>query len=67
MEYAIVALALGFILGLIFPHKTMGVLKIDHTNPNKDVYLFELNDLKILDKKSRIFLKVDHNADLSQK
>ena len=67
MELAIAALVLGFILGLIFPHKTVGSFRIDHTNPNKDVYRLDLDDIDRIEKKSRIFLKVDHNADLSQK
>lgn len=44
-----------------------GVLKIDHHNPSKDVYKIEIGDLDRLSKKKRIVLKVDPNADLSQK
>lgn len=43
-----------------------GVLKIDHMNPEKDVYRFEIDDLDNLGKKSRITLRIDHNANLSQ-
>lgn len=43
-----------------------GVLKIDHSDPEKDVYRFEINDLDSLNKKKEIVLKIDHNADLSQ-
>ena len=58
---------LGFILGLLYPRKTVGILKIDHSDPKKDRYQFEIPDLDILDKKTEIFLRVDHDADLSQK
>ena len=43
-----------------------GTLKIDHSNPEKDIYRLEIDDLDKLDKRSRVYLKVDHNADLSQ-
>ena len=58
---------LGFILGLLYPRKTVGILKIDRSDPKKDRYQFEIPDLDILDKKTEILLRVDHNADLSQK
>lgn len=43
-----------------------GTLRIDHSNPEKDVYRIELGDLDKLKKKRRIELKIDHNANLSQ-
>ena len=64
--YLVIAFALGLIIGLVFPHKTVGVFKVDHTNPKKDVYRLELDDLSIVDRKSRIVLRVDHDANLSQ-
>ena len=63
----------GLVAGLIIKtviylfRPTAGTLKIDHSNPDKDVYLIEINDLDDLDNKKRITLKMDHNADLSQK
>lgn len=48
-------------------HDGAGVLRIDHSNPEKDMYRFEIDDLENLSKKRRIVLKIDHNADLSQK
>lgn len=42
-----------------------GTLKIDHSNPEKDVYLFDIKDLDKLSKK-RALLKIDHNANLTQ-
>ncbi len=44
-----------------------GILKIDHNNPGKDVYRLELKELDDLPKQKYIVLKVDNNADLSQK
>lgn len=42
-----------------------GVLRIDHSNPDKDVYRFEINKLDDLTNKKRIILIIDHNANLS--
>ena len=44
-----------------------GTLRIDHSNPEKDVYRIEIDDLDVLSKKKQVVLKVDNNADLSQK
>lgn len=63
----LIAFILGFILGWLYPHKTVGTLKIDHSDPEKDRYQLEISNLDILDKKTEIFLRVDHDADLSQK
>ena len=46
---------------------TVGTLRIDHSNPEKDTYRFDLGNLDALNKRKRITLKIDHNADLSQK
>lgn len=43
-----------------------GTLRIDHSNPEKDVYRFEIDDLDKLKNKNHITLKIDHNAKLSQ-
>lgn len=65
--------ALGIISGSIVTNiiwyikSSSGCLKIDHSNPDKDVYRLELGTLDNLTKKKRIILKVDKNADLSQK
>lgn len=45
---------------------TDGVLKIDCSNPQKDVYRIVIGDLSRLKNKKRIVLKVDPRADLSQ-
>lgn len=69
MNWFVVSIAfiLGFILGWLYPRKTVGILKIDRSDPKKDRYQFEIRNLDILDKKTKIFLRVDHDADLSQK
>ena len=62
----------GVIIGVIISWlfcaftRVSGVLKIDHSNPEKDIYRIELNDLDSLSKKHRVVLKVDHNANLTQ-
>lgn len=66
MEIAI-ALIIGFILGRMIPRKTNGVLRIDRRNPAKDIYRFDVDDLDGLANKRRIVLRVDPNANLSQK
>jgi hypothetical protein len=43
-----------------------GTLRIDHSNPEKDIYRFEIDNLDKLDKKSYVELKIDRHADLSQ-
>lgn len=44
-----------------------GTLKIDHSDPEKDLYRFEIDDLDDLSKKKRVILSIEHDADLSQK
>lgn len=46
--------------------KTCGTLKIDHTG-EKELYRFEIGDFDGLSKKKYIRLRVDNNADFSQK
>ena len=64
----VIGILIGVIVGLLYPHKSSGVLRIDHSNPEKDIYRFEINDLDYLNKKKKkkIVLKIDHNANLSQ-
>lgn len=63
---ALVGLAAGIVIFAILSNKS-GTLRIDHSNPEKDVYRFDIDDLDGLSKKKRIVLKVDNNANLSQK
>lgn len=69
MEYLALAIGIviGFMVALLYLKASSGTLKIDQTNPEKDVYLLELDDLDNIAKKKRIILKVDSHADLSQK
>ena len=63
----IVGILIGMVIATVIyaSCKTAGVLKIDHTSSDKDIYRIEINDLSKLDHESRIILKIDHDADLS--
>ena len=69
----LVAYLLGVLFGAIianilrFEFRSFGVLMIDHSNPEKDVYRLEIDKLDSLSSKKKIVLKIDNNADLSQK
>ena len=72
MEYLFVLI--GLLVGSItsniiffIRYRTVGTLRIDHSDPVKDVYRIEIDDLDGLIKKKHVILKVDNNADLSQK
>lgn len=43
-----------------------GTLRIDHSNPEKDVYRIEIDNLEDLSRKKRVILDVDNSAILSQ-
>ena len=71
MEYgihlALIVAAIIITKIILDRRSTIGTLKIDHSDPERDRYLFDLGDnLDKLSKKKRIILKVDNNADLSQ-
>ena len=61
----------GIIVGMVLTSliylacNTVGTLKIDRTSSEKDIYRIEINDLEELNHRTRVVLKVDHNADLS--
>ena len=67
LSYIIGALV-GSIVTIIFQRAftKVGTIKIDRTNPAKDVYRLEVDDLDSLPRKKYILLKVDAKADLSQ-
>ena len=68
MWIAVGALSVLLIKDLIFYIiNKVGTLKIDHSDPEKDIYRIDINDLDKLSKKKLIILKIDNNADLSQK
>lgn len=56
----------GFILRSLVKRPS-GTLLIDKNNPDKDLYRFDINHLSEIDKRKYILLKVDPNANLSQK
>lgn len=60
---------LGIFIGVCIYNtlNTFGVLRIDHTNPNKDIYRIDINEFDDLSKKKRIILQIDNNANISQK
>lgn len=69
-----IVLLIGIVVGSVITgileeiRTAHGVLKIDHSNPEKDVFRFELKEpLDQLEAKTRIAFKIDNGADLSQK
>ena len=68
-----IAFIIGAIIGAIIYAVTQkifvahGILRIDHSDPEKDLYRFEIENLDKLNKRSYVELKIDHHADLSQK
>lgn len=67
---AVIGFVGGLLVGIIFYRlifwlrSKKGVLRIDHSNPEKDVYRFEIDGI-VDDSTKRFVLKVDHDADLS--
>ena len=65
MEFVYVAI--GFMFGLLTSvvcrslTKNDGILRIDQSNPEKDIYRLEIDDLDILPRKKKIILKVIKN------
>ena len=63
---------IGWVIGaatiIVYRYLTYGTgtLRIDHFNPEKDTYRFEIDNLESINKKKKILLVIDHNADLSQ-
>lgn len=64
----LIGIVIGSIVSnIIFYIRTgSGTLRIDHSNPDKDLYRFEIDDLDKLDGQKKVLLKIDHNANLSQ-
>lgn len=60
-------LIVGFCLANLVKRSATGILRIDRSNPEKDLYRFDIDDLDALDKQKYVKLKIDHNANLSQK
>lgn len=67
---------IGFVIGvvveaivsLIFKYfrSAFGTLRIDDSNPEKEIYRFVVNDLDELSKRKYVELKIERGADLSQ-
>ena len=70
MEYLLFLMGMGIGIALTsllyITSATFGALKIDRSDPGKDIYKLEVEDLDELSKKKRIMLKIDNHADLSQ-
>lgn len=64
----VVGICVGaFITNLVMDARSgFGTLRIDHSNPEKDVYLFDIDKFEDISGKKRVILRVDHNANLSQ-
>lgn len=68
---------IGFVIGVLvealvsmifrFFRSAFGTLKIDNSNPEKDVYRVVVDNLDDLNKKKYVELKIERGADLSQK
>lgn len=70
MLYFLIGLAVGlliFVLYILNPWTITGKLLIDHSNPAKDLYRFDIGDIDKLAKKKKIIVKIVDGADLSQK
>lgn len=68
--YILIGVLIGMIIASLFffnPRTTYGVLRVDHSDPKKDLYRFEIDDLDKLRTKKKVILTIDHHADLSQK
>lgn len=71
MEYGLCLLGgivIGIVITVIFVkvRTVQGILRIDCSDPEKDRYRFDIDNLDVLPKKKRIILKIDSKADLSQ-
>lgn len=70
MDYLIIFAScfVSSIVTMIFMYLTSarGTLRIDHSNPEKDVYRIEIDNLEDLSRKKRVILDVDNSAILSQ-
>ena len=62
----------GFFLGLLIESviirikKKDGTLRIDTTNPEKDIYRLEIDNLDVIPKQNQLVLRVDSTSFLTQ-
>ena len=70
INFLIGGLCVGSLIGnmicVAYFKNACGTLRIDRTNPEKDLYRFDIDNHDSLTKKKRIILKVYNKADLSQ-
>ena len=68
MLYFTIGVIVGAIINALWQHLTVGhgTLRIDRSNPEKDIYRLEIDNLDQIDRKNLLCVKVDHHADLSQ-
>ena len=67
---AIAGIAIGMFVSymLLIGKTAYGTLRIDHTDPEKDLYRIDIDgNFDNISKEKRIVLKVDNDANLSQK
>ena len=61
-------IAIGVLLTFLwFLRLNYGTIRIDHSDPEKDIYRLDIDTLDDLIKRKYILLKVDPDADLSQR
>lgn len=65
----VLALFAGYIIGIanVYFTSLAGTLKIDNSDPEKDVYRLDIEKFDLIEKRAFILLQIDRNADLSQK
>lgn len=64
----LVCIFFGFLIERLRVKRSIfGTLRIDRSNPEKIIYRFEMDDIDGLKNKKMVVLKIDNNADLSQK
>ena len=64
------AFILGMFVGMTIDRmgwfKSSGVLYIDRSNPDRDLYRLEIDELESLNDKTRVVLTIEHDVILSQ-
>ena len=70
MLYFLAGMSIGILMLALYifnPWTTSGTLLIDRSDPKKDLYRFDIDDIDKLARKKKIIVKIVNNADLSQK
>lgn len=63
----IIGAVIGIIASAVWSRAhACGIIEVDCSDPDKDVYRLVVNDLKSLTKKRRIIFKVNRNAHFSR-